>query len=44
MFLYHSMQLAGIVFQACTLNHSVISPLSGINSLAAGGDPANVKL
>ena len=34
MFLYHLMQLAGVVFQACSFNHSDISPLSGINSLA----------
>jgi len=27
MFLYHSMQLAGIVFQACSFNHSDISPV-----------------
>jgi hypothetical protein len=26
MFLYHSMQLAGIYFQACSFNHSDISP------------------
>ena len=24
---YHSMQLTGIVFQACSFNHSDISPL-----------------
>ena len=27
MFPYHSMQLAGIVFQACSIDHSDISPL-----------------
>src|SRR6185295_9307375 len=32
MFLYHSMQLAGIVFQACSIDHSDISPFR-INDL-----------
>ena len=39
MFLYHSMQLAGIVFQACSFNHSDISPYFGINGLRAVGEP-----
>ena len=34
MFLYHSMQLTGIVFQACSFNHSDISPFR-INDLRA---------
>ena len=32
MFRYYSMQLAGIVFQACSFNHSDISPFR-INDL-----------
>jgi hypothetical protein len=31
---YHSVQLAGVVFQACSFNHSDISPFR-INNLRA---------
>jgi len=34
MFRYHSMRLAGVVFQACSFNHSDISPFK-INDLRA---------
>ena len=30
------MQLAGIVFQACSFNHSDISPFDSLRSLTAG--------
>ena len=36
MFRYHSMQLAGFVFQACSIDHSDISPFR-INNLRTVG-------